>query len=108
MTKKIYVPLPKVADFIELQPEAVQIEYGKIINVLEEMGFLVFPYAEKVEKELFAIRLTGLKNIRVFYMYFKDNHIYGIHAYEKKTRKIPDGELKKARKILKLLRFPNE
>lgn len=82
--------------------------YGKIINVLEEIGFLVFSYAEKVEKELFAIRLTGLKNIRVFYMYFKDNHIYGIHAYEKKTRKIPDGELKKARKILKLLRFPNE
>lgn len=102
--KKTYIELPNVAEFIEAQPEEVQVKYEKIIDLLEEKGFLVSPYGEKVENGLFAIRVTNPKNIRIFYVYMRDDEIYGIHAYEKKSQKIPDRELNLARKIMKLMR----
>jgi phage-related protein len=102
--KKTYIELPSVTDFFEQQPEDVQVKYEKIIDLLEEKGFLISPYGEKVEKDLFAIRITNPKNIRVFYVYMKNDEAYGIHAYEKKSQKIPDRELNLARKIIKLMR----
>ena len=65
---------------------------------------LIAPYAEKVKKNLFAMRILNPKNIRIFYVYIGNNEIYGIHAYEKKTAKIPDRELELARKIMKMMR----
>ena len=102
--KKRYIELPPVTEFFETLPEEVQMEYEKIIGLLEEKGTLVSPYGEKVEKGLFAIRILRHKNVRVFYGYMKDDEIYGIHAYEKKSRKIPTKELKQARKIMKMMR----
>lgn len=102
--KKTYIELPRVTEFFESMPEAVQAEYEKIIDLLEERGALVAPYGEKVEKGLFAIRVPRPRNIRVFYVYMAGDEIYGIHAYEKKSRKIPDKELRLARKIMKMMR----
>ena len=50
------------------------------------------------------MRILNPKNIRIFYVYIGNNEIYGIHAYEKKTAKIPDRELALARKIMKMMR----
>ena len=47
----------------EQQPEAVQVKYEKIINQLEEKGFLISPYREKDEKDLFSIKITTPKKI---------------------------------------------
>jgi len=102
--KKTYIELPNVEKFMESQPESVQVKYERLIDILEEKGHLVQPYAEKVEKDLFAIRITKPKNVRIFYIYIKGDEIYGIHAYEKKSRKIPNKELNTARKILKHMR----
>jgi phage-related protein len=102
--KKAYIELPNVTNFIESQSESVQVKYEKLIDILEEKGYLAQPYAEKVDKDLFAIRITKPKNVRIFYIYMKGDEIYGIHAYEKKSRKIPNRELNKARKILSHMR----
>jgi phage-related protein len=102
--KKTYIELPNVADFIQSQPESIQVKYERIIDVLEGKGYLVSPYAEKVEQNLFAIRILNPKNIRIFYVYMKGDEVYGIHAYEKKSQKIPSKELSLARKILKQMR----
>ena len=50
------------------------------------------------------LRITNPRNIRVFYVYIKNDEAYGIYAYEKKSQKIPGSELNHARKILKLMR----
>ncbi|MCK5804790.1 MAG: type II toxin-antitoxin system RelE/ParE family toxin [Lentisphaeria bacterium] len=102
--KKAYIELPNVADFFDAQPNEVVAEYGAIVSLLEEHGRLISPYGEKVEGGLFAIRLTRSRNVRVFYVYVAGNEIYGIHAYEKKSRKIPQRELDRARKIMRQMR----
>jgi phage-related protein len=102
--KKTYIELPNVSTFLEGQPEEVQAKYEKIVDILEANGFLVSPYGEKVESGLFAIRITTPNNIRIFYAYMKDDEIYGIHAYEKKSQKIPGKELDYARRIMRMMR----
>lgn len=75
-----------------------------IVDKLETAGRLEMPFAEKVEDSLFAIRVISAGNIRVFYTYGEGDRIYGIRAYVKKTKSIPQKELDQARKILKLMR----
>lgn len=104
MKKKTYIELPNVADFFDEQPDEVIAEYAAIIQLLEEHGRLISPYGEKVEQNLFALRLTRSRNVRVFYVYMTGDEIYGIHAYEKKSRRIPQHELGKARRILRQMR----
>jgi len=72
--------------------------------LLEERGALISPFGEKVERGLFAIRLTRSRNGRVFYVYVQGDEVYGIHAYEKKSRRIPPRELDRARTIARRMR----
>jgi phage-related protein len=104
VNKKTYVELPNVADFFDRQPDEVVAEYAAIVHLLEEHGYLVSPYGEKVEPGLFAVRLTRSRNVRVFYVYMAGDEVYGIHAYEKKSRKIPQNELNQARRIMRQMR----
>ena len=102
--KKRYFELDAVERFTALLQMDVQAEYDNILERLEREGCLVRPYGEKVEPGLFAIRVMQTANIRVFYVYGKDDIIYGIHAYVKKTQDIPQHELEQARKVEKAVR----
>jgi len=104
VNKKTYIELPKVADFFDRQPDEVVAEYAAVVHLLEEHGCLVSPHGEKIEPGLFAVRLTRGCNIRVFYVYLAGDEVYGVHAYEKKSRKIPQNELNKARRIMRKMR----
>ena len=103
--KKNYIELTNVADFMDRQSAEVRLEYAVIVEMLEAEGRLYMPFGEKISgRNLFAIRVINAGNVRVFYAYGKQNDIYGIHAYVKKTRTIPQKEMKQAEKICKLLR----
>ena len=107
MSKKLkrYFEMPIVVKFMSLQSEEVQDEYKDIVDKLETEGHLSMPYAEKISGEkLFAIRVIHAGNVRVFYVYGKDNRIWGLYAYEKKTMNIPHHELVLARKIARNLK----
>jgi phage-related protein len=107
MPKKLkrYFEMPIVAKFMSLQSEEVQDEYKDIVNKLETEGRLSMPYGEKLSGEnLFAIRVIHAGNVRVFYVYGKDNRIWGLYGYEKKTMNIPHHELVLARKIARELK----
>ena len=52
---------------------------------------------------MFAIRVVQAGNIPVFYVYGSNDRVWGIHGYVKKTEKIPENELREARKVLKKL-----
>jgi phage-related protein len=102
--KKKYIALQQVLDFIERQNADIKLEYNEIVGRLEKDGRLTMPFGEKVETPLFAIRVISAGNIRVFYIYGKDNQVYGIYAYEKKTGKIPKKELDHAKSIVKAMK----
>ena len=100
--KKRFKMLDKVKDFLRKQPGAVKQELNSIVWVLEQDGYLTYPYGEKIEgdDDLFAIRVMQSGNIRVFYVYGLNDFVFGLHAYEKKTEHIPAKELREARKAL--------
>jgi phage-related protein len=104
MDKKKYIELERVIKFFRSQSEGINNEYNVIVNILEKEGKLQAPFGEKVNKELFAIRIISAGNVRIFYVYGKDNYIYGLHSYVKKTREIPKKELNLATKIAKELK----
>ncbi len=94
---------------MERQPENVRREYELIVEKLEADGRLSMPEGEKIAEEgLFVIRVIRAGNIRVFYVYGQGDFVYGIHAYVKKTRKIPERELTYARKLAKTLKNKEE
>lgn len=101
--KKRYIELKQVSEFFLEATIENRAEYYKIIEELENTGRLSPPFGEKVESNLFAVRIITTGNIRVFYTYGLKDKVYGIFAYRKKTQKIPLAKLKHARKILKIL-----
>ncbi|MCP4102964.1 MAG: hypothetical protein GY750_16330 [Lentisphaerae bacterium] len=102
--KKNYIELQQVKAFIADVPFDVKVEYDLTVEKLEAHGRLTRPFGEKVDGTLFAIRIIQTANIRVFYVYGYSDNIYGIHAYHKKSQKIPLKEKKQAEKKIKLLK----
>lgn len=100
--KKRFVELPQVEKFIAALPLLVKQEYEGVIRRLETNGHLSTPYGEKIAGEnLFVIRVIQTDNIRVFYAYGKNDTVYGLRAYFKRTAKIPNYELANARRLLR-------
>ncbi len=94
-----------VRDFMRTQSGEIKQELNNIIWRLETEGMLEMPYGEKIQGDnLFAIRVIQAGNIHVFYVYGLNDRIYGIHAYQKKTRQIPKTELKQEYRMIKLLK----
>jgi len=102
--KKRYTELLRVTEFVQSQSGEVQQEYADIVDELERNGRLSMPTGEKVDSTLFAIRIIQAGNVRVFYVYGRENNVYGLHGYVKKTQQIPPKEKKLAEKLAKLLR----
>lgn len=75
-------------------------EYQAIVDRLEIDGFLVEPYGKKLEPDLFEIRVRAGKQIRVFYFYHEGDTVFGVHAFVKKTQRMPLHELKQARRVI--------
>ena len=98
--KKTYLAVKKVREFISNLSEESQTEYLNIVDRLEQDGYLIEPFAKKLESDLFEIRLRKGKQVRVFYFYYESDYIFGVHAFLKKTQKTPKQEIKQAQKII--------
>ncbi len=73
------------------------------LELLDELGHLIRPpKSKKVAKDLYELRVLGNMSIRIFYTFHKDK-IFILHAYIKKSQKIPHFELKKVMNILRHL-----
>jgi len=85
-----------VKEFILLQEKSTVLKITKTIEYLETGGpFLKLPYAKKIESSLYELRIQGKEAIRIFYAKV-GNCYYLLHAFKKKTQKIPRRELKLA------------
>ena len=67
-----------------------------MIDFIEKYGpFLAGKYTKKLRMNLYELRITGKKQVRIFYTVQKRDIIL-LHAFQKKTPKTPSKEIKTA------------
>ncbi len=109
--KKRIALTPEAKGFLLSLSQDVHEQFTMICRKLEKDGFLVSPYGEKVEghNSLFAIRILSGNNVRFFYFYVDNSmRIWVLSGYEKRSKKIPQSEIKKALAIKQRLEAENE
>ncbi|MBU1152292.1 type II toxin-antitoxin system RelE/ParE family toxin [Patescibacteria group bacterium] len=91
----------------ELEKFIVSLEKPAIARVLRTLDLLErfgnelgMPHSKKICPYLFELRVRGKQEIRIIYCFHK-NVIILLHAFIKKSQKIPLSELKLARRRLK-------
>ena len=98
--KKRYMAVRGVREFMAAQPEECQAQYLALVERLERDGFLIEPFAKKMERNLFEIRIRRGRQVRVLYCYHTGDSVVGVHAFVKKTQKTSQREIRKARRIV--------
>lgn len=92
-----------IDDFILRLDSQTQARVLRCLDLVEKNGNnLGMPYSKSLKGGLFELRITGTKHIRIIYCFHK-NIIYLLHAFVKKTNKIPSKELVLAIKRHKML-----
>lgn len=90
-------------DFINKLDKPVISKTLRTIDLLEKFGRdLGLPHSKKVSARLFELRIHGAQNVRIFYTFHKSK-IFLLHAFIKKSQKIPQRELNNAFQKLKNL-----
>jgi len=87
-----------VKEFITTQEKTTIAKIIHKINLLETYGPLLdLPHSKKITTELYELRIRGRNEIRVIYTFL-------MHAFKKKTQKIPIHEIETAKdRYLQLL-----
>lgn len=85
-----------VKEFIEDQDEAT---YAKALHLIRLLGtngpYLKPPYSKKVWDKVYELRITGKIAVRILYTVVH-NAYYLLHAFKKKSQKMPERELQTA------------
>ena len=98
--KKIIEIDKRAVKEINIFEEEVQIKITASLEILSRDGFLKEPYAKRIDKDLFEIRVKYKGQWRAIYAYLQKNTIIVLSAFQKKTQKTPMKEMKKAKKRL--------
>lgn len=92
-----------VDDFIVSLEEHTQSKVFRLLDMLRNLGHeLRLPYSKQIKKGLFELRIRGIQEVRLIYMFFNGGAMV-LHGFIKKSEKIPQGELELAVKRKKLL-----
>lgn len=68
----------------------------RIIDLLDKFGHnLGLPHSKKVGGQLYELRIRGVQEIRLFYI-FRKSQIFLLHGFIKKSQKIPQKEIRLA------------
>lgn len=79
----------------------IQAKFLALFNILERDGFLKEPFAKRLTKEIFEVRVKHQGQWRGLYAYLSQNRVIILSAFHKKTAKTPLNELRKAEKRLR-------
>ena len=100
--KKMIVYTRQATEFIYAQPISAVTKMLQTIKELGEEGSLGMPFARKIDKELFEVRVRDSGNqYRVFYCYAVRNLIYILNGFVKKTKETPLAEIRKAHALIR-------
>ena len=81
-----------VKAFLEKQSAHVQAYALRLIDMLKYGPNLGMPYSRKISKDLYELRIKGREAVRILYT-CRYSKIYLLHAFKKKTQKIPTREI---------------
>ncbi len=91
----------RAKNFIRSLDEDIRVDIGDLIKLLVENGNLIeMPDSKSLGKGLFELRLRRKLKVRILYI-FHNNKAYILHAFIKKTWKIPLGDIRYARHVQK-------
>lgn len=97
-----------VEEFIAAQPESIRLELLDAISLLSEGRVLGMPLGRNLSGRIPGLHELRLRDrggqVRVFYFVNKQDAIYLIHAFRKKTQDIPRHEIDVVKKRLKEIR----
>ncbi|MFA6917953.1 MAG: type II toxin-antitoxin system RelE/ParE family toxin [Candidatus Gracilibacteria bacterium] len=91
---------PKIENFIKQLDKPIIAKTLRTLDLLEKYGNkLGMPYSKKIDAGLFELRIRGKIEIRIIYCFHKSVVIL-LHAFVKKSQKIPHSIMILARKRL--------
>jgi len=85
-------------------PREVQSRFENLFEILEEQGKLETPYAKKIKRKIFEIRINFRGQWRGLYSYL-GNRIVLLSFFKKKSTKTPMSEILKTTKRLNELKI---
>ena len=92
-----------IGKFIESLDKKTGPKVVRTIELLEEYGpQLGMPHSRKVRENIFELRIRGIQEVRIFYVFHKGSVIL-LDAFLKKSQKIPQKELQIALQRAKTL-----
>lgn len=91
-----------VKDFIKDLDKKSRAKVYRCIEQLEKEGpNLLRPYADVVRGKIRELRVDfSSTNVRIFYFFFLKNDIVLLHAFKKKTQRLPEREILQAEKYM--------
>ena len=89
---------PGVEDAILTMPDKLQSRVLKLLDLVAERGSLLGePQSKALGKGMFELRAKSPEGIaRGLYCFQRGKHVYVLHAFVKKTQKLPKQELELA------------
>ncbi len=89
-----------VKKFIDSLTNIPQARVRRMVRSLEENGHtLRLPDSKSLRKGLFELRILGSPQIRILYFFHQDR-AFLVHAFYKKTMRIPQKEIEYGRKVM--------
>jgi len=87
-----------VANFLEDVSNGNRAKVARVLDLFEEFGLSIgFKYVKKLSRGLWELRIKGKNsNLRILFT-VKGRGVILLHAFEKKTQKIPKNDLKVAK-----------
>lgn len=93
-----------VKDFISDQEKIKRIKIYKYISLLKEKGISIGrPYLDKLEGKIYELRPS--QQIRILFSTAKNKKIILLTGFIKKTKKVPQKEINKAKRHFKDFKF---
>jgi len=91
-------------DFIKSFDDNLTTKIFGLLEILDQLGvYLGSPKLKKITKKIYELRIVGKISVRILCTFF-GNEIYILHAFIKKSQKIPPKELERAIHRLRYLR----
>jgi phage-related protein len=81
--------------------DEVQAKFFALFEILGVEGFLLEPYAKRINKNICEIRVKHSGQWRALYAYIEKNKVIILSAFNKKQQKLPLKELHKAEQRLR-------
>lgn len=89
--------------FIHSLDESAIAKVLRTIDLLEVFGHkLALPHSKKIHTDLFELRVRGKQEVRIFYT-FHNNDAVLLHGFVKKSKGIPNREIRTALQKLQYL-----